>query len=61
MSDDPLLVTEPMTDEDLDEIEEAAFAIMRAVQVKDFDSAYIIASTCTNPVMLAMFMAEINT
>lgn len=54
------MIGPPVTDVELDEIELAAEALIHAVAAQDYDSAFIIASTCEEPAMLAMFVAEIR-
>lgn len=49
----------PVTDEELDVVERAAEAVIEAVGVKDYDTAYIVAKTAHDPAMVAMFVAEI--
>lgn len=56
----PLMVGDALTDAELDEIETAAVTVIDAVAAQDFDTAYIVASTCGNPAMLAMYIAEMT-
>lgn len=48
-----------LTDFEMDTIENAAYAMIEAIRVSDFDTAHIIASTSLNPAMLAMFVAQV--
>lgn len=47
-----------MTDAELDSIEVSAGVLLAAISAGDFDTAFIVASTCAHPAMLAMFVAE---
>lgn len=49
----------PVTDEELDQVENQAVAMVEAIIAQDWDSAYIIAKTCHDPAMLAMFAIEV--
>jgi hypothetical protein len=55
---DAVMIGEPMTDYEMDTIENCAQVVIEAVRVGDWDTAYIAASTALNPGMLAMFIAE---
>lgn len=59
MSEDAaVIIGEPMSEEELDELEHTALIVISAIKHKDYDTAYIAASMCVNPPMLAMFIAE---
>lgn len=47
------------TPEVMDEAQEQANALLDAVEAQDFSTAYIIASTCKDPALLAVLVAEI--
>lgn len=53
-----MVLGDPLEDGDLDDLENAATAVIDAIIASDFDTAFITASTCANPAMLAMFIAE---
>lgn len=53
------MIGPPVTDEELDMIEDLAHNLIDAIEAGDLDSAYIIASTCPEPVMLAMIVTEL--
>lgn len=49
----------PLTDGELDRLEQQAREYWAAIQAVDYDSAYIVASTCENPALLCMFVAGV--
>lgn len=49
----------PLTDGELDTLEQQARDFWAAVQGHDLDTAYIISSTCENPGLLCMYVAGV--
>ena len=49
----------PLTDGELDVLEQQARDFWAAIQEHDLDTAYIIASTCENPGLLCMYVAGV--
>lgn len=49
----------PLTDGELDTLETQARLFWAAMQNGDFDSAYIISSTCENPGLLCLYIAGV--
>lgn len=49
----------PLTDAELDELEQQAREFWAAMQAGDLDTAYIVSSTCANPSMLCMYVAGV--
>lgn len=53
------MIGSPVTEEELDQLEQQARAVRDAVRAGDLDTAYIIAKTSFEPGMLAMLVAAV--
>lgn len=49
----------PLTDGELDRLEQTARDFWAAIQASDYDTAYIAASTCENAALLCMYVAGV--
>lgn len=49
----------PLTDGELEALEQQAREFWAAMQANDLDTAYIVASTCENPALLCMYVAGV--